>query len=222
MDVAGEGERDPARGCAVERAGPVRQQDPKCVFRGRRHPECLLHVVVLRIVGAPVARVVDADQRERRAAALDHVHAVLHEHLAGILHSANDGVLAGVTIVIAEHGDDAERRAQVTEGAHIVRNEGLGDVDHVSRLHNQIGAERVGLPDDLAHLVFRHMDARMHVGQMRDAEAVQPGREIRKHERPLCDRRQPLGVPDAVGGNADSDGAVRIGGAGEELAPGES
>src|SRR6266550_926533 len=174
VNVAREGEGDAARRGAVERAGAVREQDTERIPGWRCDSQRLVEIRFLRIVGAPVARVIDADQCERGAAALDYVHAVFHEDLARVFYAANDGILSGVAIVIAEDSDDAEGRGEVAERAHVGRNEGLGDVDHVARLHDQIGAERVRLFDDLPHLVLGHVDPGMHVREMRDADAVQP------------------------------------------------
>src|SRR6266481_563214 len=78
---------------------------------------------VSRSVGAPGVGVVDSHECERGAAALDHVDAVLHEHLPRILHTANDGVLARVPIVIAENGDDAQGRLEIAKGANVVGDE---------------------------------------------------------------------------------------------------
>src|SRR5436309_15952573 len=108
--MAGQRERDRARRRAIERTGPMREQDPEGVLGGRREPERLLEVLILRIVGAPVPRVVDPDERERGPAALDHVDAVLHEHLSRILYTADDGVLTRVAVVVAQDRDDAQRR----------------------------------------------------------------------------------------------------------------
>ena len=114
----------------------MRQQDPKRVLGGWSEPERRVDVIILRIVGAPGVRVVDSHECKRGAAALDHVDAILHEHLPRILHTANDGVLARVPIVIAEHGDDAQRRLEIAKRAHVVRDVRLRDVDHVARLHD--------------------------------------------------------------------------------------
>src|SRR5712691_12491689 len=122
VDVACEREWDCARSGAVEGTGAVREQDAERVFRGRRDPERLLEIIVLRIVGAPVTGIIDAHESERRSATLDHMHAVLHEHLPRIPHTANDGVLARVAIVIAQDRDHAQRCMQVAKRAHVVRD----------------------------------------------------------------------------------------------------
>src|SRR6266566_481543 len=108
--MAGQRERDRSWRRAIERTGPMREQDPEGVLGGGREPERLVEVLVLRIVGAPVPRVVDPDERERGATALDDMDAVLHENLSRILHTANDGVLTRVPIVIPQHRDDAQGR----------------------------------------------------------------------------------------------------------------
>src|SRR2546423_2745374 len=108
MDMAREREWYGARRGAVESSGPMREQDPECVLGGRRKPERLVEVIVLRIIGTPVSRVIDPHERERRAAALDHMHAVLHEHLPCILHTADNRVPTRVAVGIAEDRDDAQ------------------------------------------------------------------------------------------------------------------
>src|SRR6266850_3418632 len=123
MNVAGEGEGYGARRGAVEGAGAMREQNPERVLRWRREAEREVEVVVLRIVGAPVARVIDADEGERRSIALDHVRAVPDEHLSRVTHAFDDGVLAGVAVMVAEHRHHAEWRVQVAKGADIVGDE---------------------------------------------------------------------------------------------------
>ena len=74
--------------------------------------------------------------------------------------------------MITEHGDDAERRVQVPKRPHVLGDVGLRDVDHVARLHDQIGPESVRQRHDLCHFFFRHVNARVHVGDVSDAESV--------------------------------------------------
>src|SRR5882762_157024 len=221
VDVAGERERYRARGGAVEGAGAMRQENPERVLRWRRETERRLEVVVLRIVGAPVARVIDAHEGERRSTALDHVRAVPDEYLSRVTHAFDDGVLAGVAVMVAEHRHHAEWRVQVAKGADIVGDERLGDVDHVTRLHDEIGAKCVGLRDDRAHFFFGHVDAGVDVREMRDADAVQTGRQVGEQQCASRDQGQPLRAPDAVGGHAEAGGGVGVGRAGEELATGQ-
>src|SRR5438132_1471810 len=68
-------------------------------------------VVGLGVVRRPVVRVVDAEQRQRGAATLDQVAVVLEKHLSRIPAAADHLALAGVTVVVSEHGHDAEWRA---------------------------------------------------------------------------------------------------------------
>jgi len=47
----------------------------------------LVEIIVLWIIGAPSPGVIDSHEGERRTTALEHVGAVLHEHLPRILHA---------------------------------------------------------------------------------------------------------------------------------------
>ena len=171
MNVPGEGERDAARHGAVPRAGPVREQQ---LERLRRRPtERRVHVLGLRVVELPAARVVDAEQREARALTLDHVAAVLHEHLPRVPAATDHRLLAGVAVVVAEHRHDAEGRMEVAEGVHVGRDVRGRDVDHIARLHDEVGPERVRQRHDLLHPVFLEMDAGVQVGEVEHGEAVE-------------------------------------------------
>ena len=218
MNVAGEGEGNAAWRGAIEGPGAMGEQDAERVFRGGREPQGVFEVIVLGIIGTPVTRVVDPDEREGGAAPLDHVGAILHEHLSRIAHTSNDGVLAGVAVMVAEHGDHAQRCVQVPKRAHVVGDVRLGDVDHVARLHDQIGAQRVRLRDDPTHSLFGHVNAGMHVGEMRDAEPVESRRQVWKEQRAARERGGSLGAPNAVGRHAESCGRIGVCRAGKELA----
>ena len=115
--------------------------------------------------------------------------------------------------MIAQDRDDSQRRMEIAKSAHVVRDERLGDVDHVSRLHDQIGAQRVRLLDDFPHFPFGHVDAGVHIREVSDAQTVQWQREIGQDQRAPRDRRQSLGAPNAVCGESDAGGRVGIGGA---------
>jgi hypothetical protein len=220
MDVAGERQGDAARHRAVPRARSVREQDLERA--GRREAQRGVQVRRLRIVRLPVLRIVDAEQRERRAVALDDVAAVLHEHLPGIQATASHRARAGIVVVVAEHRHDAERRAQVAKGAHVRRDVGRRDVDHVSRLQDHVRPQRVRLCHDLLHLVVAEVDAGVQVGEVQHREAVEARRQIGKRQRAARDLRQPVGAPDAVARDGGPGGGVGIRRAREELAPGQS
>src|SRR6266550_4249766 len=170
VDVARQRERDAARGGRIPRSGTMGQQHVKRVRR--RGPQGRVHIGLLRIVRRPVVRVVDAEQPERCAVALDHMAAVLHEYLARIATALDDLALAGVAVVITEHRDHTERRRELAERAHVGRDVGGGDVDHVSRLHDQIGPEPVHLHHDLLHRVLAEVHAGVQIGEVKQLEAV--------------------------------------------------
>src|SRR2546426_14412 len=77
VDVSREGEWNAPRSRAVPCARAMRQQHLERLRR--RRPQRGVQVPRLGVVGLPVARVVDAEQREGRAVAFDHMAAVLHE-----------------------------------------------------------------------------------------------------------------------------------------------
>ena len=141
----------------------MREQHVERLGSGRRGGKRGIDVRRLRIVGSPVVRVVDTEQRERGTVALDHLAAVLHEYLARVPAAADDLTLAGIAVVIAEHRHHTERRRELAERAHVGQDVGAGDVDHVSRLHDQIGPERVRQRHDLLHRVLAEVDASVQV-----------------------------------------------------------
>ena len=191
--------RGAPRGSPVEGPRAVRQQDPEGLRRGWREAQSGIQVLVLRIIRAPVTRVVDANERERRTPMLNDVRAISDEHLPRIAHTLDHCVLTRVAVVIAEHAHHTKRRVEIAERPHIVGNELLGDVDHVSRLHDEIGFQPVGVRDDRRHLLARHVNPGMHVGEVRDPQAVEPRRQIVEHQRSSRDGGQSLRAPDAVG-----------------------
>jgi len=69
---------------------------------------------------------------------------------------------------------------------------------------------RIRLLDDLAHFSLGHVDAGVHVGEVRNAQAVQGEREIGKDQRAPRDRRQSFGAPDAVCGKPHPNRAVCV------------
>ena len=69
--MTGQRERDAAGRGAVEGTGPMCKHDPECLGWRWCNPQRGLKIVHLRIVGAPAARIVDADERERSAPMLD-------------------------------------------------------------------------------------------------------------------------------------------------------
>src|SRR5207248_7228251 len=72
--------------------------------------------------------------------------------------------------MVPEHRHHAERGLQVAERAYVRRNVGRRDVDHVSRLDDQVGAERVGLGHDLLHLVLPEVDAGVQIGEVQQRD----------------------------------------------------
>src|SRR5439155_1571085 len=83
---------DGAWGGRVPRSGTMGQKHPKRVrLRGTQGR---VHIGLLRIVRGPVVRVVDTQEGEHRPVPLDHVAAVLHEHLARIATALDDVTLA--------------------------------------------------------------------------------------------------------------------------------
>jgi len=90
----------------------------------RRRTQGRVHIGLLRIVRGPVVRVVDAQEGEHRPVPLDHVAAILHEHLARIATALDDFTLAGVAVVVPEHGHHAEGRREVPECPHVRRDVG--------------------------------------------------------------------------------------------------
>src|SRR5438094_646871 len=120
VDVPGQREGDAARRRRVPRARSVREQHLERVRRRRR--KCGRDVFWLGVVRRPVVRVVDAEQLERCAAPLDQMTVVLQEHLPRVAAAADHLLLAGIAVVVSEHGHDAERRVQLAEGAHVRRD----------------------------------------------------------------------------------------------------
>ena len=216
MDVPREGQRNAERRRRVPGAGPVREQDLERLGRrrGKRGP----HVLRLWVVQFPIARVVNAQERQHRAVPLYHVRAVLHEHLPRFPHAAHDLVLSGVAIVVAQHRHDAERRRKIAERAHVVRDVGRIDVDHVASLDDQVGLERVRLGDQRLHLVPLHVDAGVHVGEVQQPQPLEAGRQVTEHQRAAGDLGQPEGAPDPVARERRPGTGVSVGRSREELA----
>ena len=191
---------------------------------GQKHPKRVrlrgtqgrVHIGLLRIVRGPVVRVVDTQEGEHRPVPLDHVAAVLHEHLARIATALDDVTLARVAVVVTEHRDDAQRRRELAERAHVRRDVGAGDVNHVARLHDQIGPKRVCLRHDLLHHVLAEVDAGVQVREVKQLEPVEPVREVGECKRAMGDLGKPVGAPDAIRRQRDAGAGVGVGGASEE------
>ena len=189
-------------------------------FRGRV-VRSHLDLPLLRVVEPPVLRIVNADEGERRAAALHDVGGVAHQHLPRLPHPVHDLVHPGVVVVIPQAGHDAERRLEIAEGGDVVRNIGRVDVDHVAGLEDQIRTQRIRLRHERLHLVAPHVDPGVDVGEVQDAQAVEAGREVGEPQRAPGDVGEAVRAPDTVGRECGAGAGVGIGGAGEELPPGK-
>ena len=208
MDVAGEREGDRARHGRIPCSGAVRQED---LERARRcRPQRQIDERLLRVVGRPVVRIVDAQQGERRAVPLDHVAGVVHEYLSGVPHPAGHLGRAGIVIVVPQYGDTTERRRQVAKRAH-VRGDVTGrDIDHVACLHDEVRPE---LPQ---------VHAGVQIGEVQQRHPVEPRGQVGKAQGAPRDDGHPVRAPDPVAGERGAGSGVRVGRAREELPAGET
>ena len=197
MDVAGEGERDAPRHSGIPGAGPVCQQNLERLRR--RRPQGQIDERLLWVVGLPVVGIIDAHEGERRAVPLDHVAAVVHEHLPGVPDPPGHRHGAGIVIVVPEHRDTAVRRLEFPKCTHVLGDIRGRDVDHVPRLQDDIRAEGVRLRDDGAHPLLAQVHPGVQIGEVQHSHAVESRRQVREGEGAARDEGHPVRTPDAVG-----------------------
>jgi len=200
--VAGDGERD-AVGDVREQVGVVAQeQDGRAGGDGAHCPGD---------VGVARARIGDPGHVE----AAEVRDLVLEHPDAGRAQRGGDALAAVAPVVVAEHGEDAERGVQLAEpprdglGRHGRAAADVG-VDEVAEQQDEVGGARVDRGDQaLDALLVDVRRAGVQVGDQRDAQSVELRRPARQAQLALADAPVARLVPQRApgdGGRGEGDG----------------